>query len=302
MPDGGMNGATRTAMTPWVARLLVANAVVFLVLGTVLTSPVVTALLRFDPSHAATRPWTFLTFAVVHGGLLHLSVASGLLYLFGPPVERQLGGRGFLLYWLYCSVGTAVFALAVSLVYPVPALLGSTGAVLGLAVGTLLSRPEHEIRFPFLPYPVRAPSVLWGLVAAAGATALLFWDPVFHIGNLGGAAAGYLFHRIYRVAVRPTVPAPPPARRIALAPLRLHPDDGEGRHAVAESEPDHPEPRTTPGPHAVTSPVSRPDPRPTAQEEIDRVLDKISATGIESLSRDERRFLDDVSRRKRQDP
>jgi hypothetical protein len=36
-------------------------------------------------------------------------------------------------------------------------------------------------------------------------------------------------------------------------------------------------------------------------EEVDRVLDKISAFGIQSLTADERRFLDEVSKRKRRD-
>jgi hypothetical protein len=38
---------------------------------------------------------------------------------------------------------------------------------------------------------------------------------------------------------------------------------------------------------------------PVARE-MDRVLDKISAEGIESLTPDERRFLDDIARQKRQ--
>jgi hypothetical protein len=35
--------------------------------------------------------------------------------------------------------------------------------------------------------------------------------------------------------------------------------------------------------------------------ELDRVLDKISAKGIESLTAEERRFLDEVSKRKQRD-
>jgi hypothetical protein len=35
--------------------------------------------------------------------------------------------------------------------------------------------------------------------------------------------------------------------------------------------------------------------------EVDRVLDKISAKGIESLTSEERRFLDEVSKRKQRE-
>jgi hypothetical protein len=36
-------------------------------------------------------------------------------------------------------------------------------------------------------------------------------------------------------------------------------------------------------------------------EEVDRVLDKISAFGIQSLTSEERHFLDEVSKQKRKD-
>jgi hypothetical protein len=47
------------------------------------------------------------------------------------------------------------------------------------------------------------------------------------------------------------------------------------------------------------------DPRPSSQhnrlsyDDVDKVLEKISATGLESLTPDERRLLDDMSQRLR---
>jgi hypothetical protein len=54
--------------------------------------------------------------------------------------------------------------------------------------------------------------------------------------------------------------------------------------------------RRTPQPPVRPRPSAEPD---TTSAELDRLLDKISATGIESLTPTERRFLDEVSRKKK---
>ena len=47
----------------------------------------------------------------VHAGLLHLLGNMLMLFVFGPPVEHRMGGRAFLLYYLYCGIGAAVLSL-----------------------------------------------------------------------------------------------------------------------------------------------------------------------------------------------
>ena len=51
------------------------------------------------------------------------------------------------------------------------------------------------------------------------------------------------------------------------------------------------------GPTSLPSRASEADP---VAREMDRVLDKISAEGLASLTPDERRFLDDIAKQKRQ--
>jgi hypothetical protein len=53
-------------------------------------------------------------------------------------------------------------------------------------------------------------------------------------------------------------------------------------------------------PSAKQTKRSAPDTRASA--EIDRVLDKINATGMDSLTPAERKFLTEISRRKRTPP
>ena len=80
-------------VTPWVGRIIAANAVVLLLMQTLFTSPALQEALAFDPAYVATRPWTFFTYFFVHGGLLHLLFNSLGLFVFGTAVETRMGSR-----------------------------------------------------------------------------------------------------------------------------------------------------------------------------------------------------------------
>ena len=90
-----MNATPYPRITPWVGRLIIANAVVMLLLLTLFTSPELAGALKFDPAGALRRPWTFLTYMFVHGGFGHILFNMLSLFFFGPRVESRLGGRRF---------------------------------------------------------------------------------------------------------------------------------------------------------------------------------------------------------------
>jgi len=123
-------------ITPMVGRLMVVNATVLLLLQTVFTAPAFVDALQFAPGQAARHPWTLLSYMFVHAGLLHLAGNMLLLFIFGPPVERRMGAAAFLLFYLYCGVGAAAFALGLSSVLPIHPFVGASGAVLGVALAT----------------------------------------------------------------------------------------------------------------------------------------------------------------------
>jgi membrane associated rhomboid family serine protease len=284
-----MQAFSQPRISPWVLRLIIANAVVLLLLETVFTSDRLLSLLAFDTRAALHRPWTFLTYMFVHGDLVHLAVNSLGLWVFGTPVEQRLGARRFLLFYFYCGIGAAVFALLVTALAPVAPFVGASGAVLGLVVAFAMSWPETEmIVFP-IPVPIRARTLAIGLVAFNAVMAL----PLFRGGSniayeahLGGALFGYLFFRLQAFAA--AAPAAPIRRSVEhVVPVPPRSSEPERERTVAERPAPQRRRRATEPSDAVTV-------------EIDRVLDKISATGIESLTPAERRFLDEVAQKKRQ--
>jgi rhomboid family protein len=267
-------------LTPWVGRIMLANAAVFVLLSTVLTAPVFTQTLQFTTGGASQRPWTFLSYMFVHDGLLQLVANLLLLFVFGPPVERRVGGPSFVFYYLYCGVGSAAFALGLGSFMPLPPLLGSSGAVLGIALAFAFAWPDADSALTPVPLRIRA-RVLVGMLAT-GELVLALWPggAAGNLGFLGGLVAGYFFLRLQSLAGERRLKEPRSViRRPVMAPIPV-------RQGGTATE--------------VRPALIRPE--PAAEDpslEVDRVLDKISAFGIQSLTADERRFLDEVAERKR---
>jgi membrane associated rhomboid family serine protease len=277
-----MRSSPSYRITPWVGRLIVANSVVLLLLMTLFTSREVFQALEFSPSAALTHPWTFVSYMFVHGGLLHLFGNMLALYVFGTAVESRMGSRNFLLYYLFCGIGAAVFSLLLAGIMAVGPFVGASGAVLGVAVAFAMFWPDAElIVFP-IPVPIKARTLVIGLVALDVIGSRLWpGDGIAHIAHVGGALFGYLFFRVQSLSRRAPAQPTRAVERVVMV-----------QSGSAESD------RRTP----VTPmrPRRRVDSDPVAAE-VDRVLDKISEKGISSLTPAERRFLDEVARKKKHD-
>ena len=282
-----MQAISHPRMTPWVTRLIIANAVVLLLLETVFTSDGVFRALAFDPATALSRPWTFFTYMFVHADLLHLLANSLGLWMLGSAVEQRLGGEKFLFFYLYCGVGAAIFALLLSKFALVQPFVGASGAILGLAVALAVLWPDAEMLVIPIPIPMKARTFAIVLVAFNAIMALPFLrgnSNIAYEAHLGGALFGYLFFRLQALGPENSTPRRPVQRPVMVQP------------GAAEAE----RPRRVPAAAAPASMPSRGGEVDPVAREMDRVLDKISAEGIESLTADERRFLDDIARQKRQ--
>jgi membrane associated rhomboid family serine protease len=277
-----LSSPTLPRPTPTVMRVIAVTAVVQLLLETIFTSPDVRYALMLDPAGFLRQPWGAVTYLFVHGGILHLATNMLGLYLFGTAVEARMGSRPFLIYYLYCGIGAALTAVLLSLFTQQAPIIGASGAVLGVAVAFAIFWPDAEILVFPIPFPIRARTLVIGLAVLDLVFAQLVHDGVAHEAHLGGMAAGWLFFRFGGFATgRPA--ATPKPRRVVMV------QQGVTREAG---------PRATPPLRQAAPP--RPGNDPVAAE-VDRVLDKISEQGIQSLTPDERRFLDEVSKRKQRD-
>ena len=278
------SGSAFPRPTPWVLRLIVITAVAQLLLETVLTSPDIRSLLIMNPSAFGARPWGVVTYLFVHGGILHLATNMLALYMFGTAVETRMGSRSFLFYYMYCGISAALFCLLLSLFSHQAPVIGASGAVLGVAVAFAMYWPEAEILVLLIPIPIKARTLVLGLVVLDLVFALLIPDGIAHEAHLGGALAGWLFFKFQAASRRRPAPLPrQEPERVLMA---------QQTAAGRDSDPRAGQPGRPLSPRPGSDPVAT---------EVDRVLDKISAKGIGSLTPEERRFLDEVSKRKQRD-
>lgn len=271
----------RTArFTPWVTRLIIFNGLVLVLLATVFTAPRFFTALRFDPEGFSARPWTALSYIFVHNNIFHLALSSLVLFLFGSPVERRLGGARFIASYLYCGVGAALLALGLAALVRVDPFSGAAGATFGVGLGFLLLWPTAEIRAFPVPVPVRAGTLFFGLIALDLAIGLAGKDGVAHLAHLGGALAGYVFFRLQSLTSRrPTARPIPMARRPVVTPMRM-------QETASQLQPTAPADERSQG---------------SNEEEVNQILDKIAQFGIDSLTFQERKALSDASERKRRE-
>jgi membrane associated rhomboid family serine protease len=274
-------------VTPWVVRLLAANAVILLLQQTVFTSAQLADLLAFNSQYAAERPWTFVTYMFVHAGLWHLAANSLALFVFGPTVERRLGSRIFIIYYLYCGIGAAIFSLLLrTLDLGAAEFVGASGAILGVAYAFARLTPDAQMMVFPIPVPIRARTLIM-MLAAFDLVGLLFLsDGIAHGAHLGGLLSGGLYF-VLRGIARPAEPAPLSSPRRRIPVVTSGGDGGRARAVTPQGEP-----ASSPG--QLDADRGRDE-----AAAIDRVLDKISASGLGSLTAEERRFLDSVARRRR---
>jgi len=278
-------------LTLWVRRLLVANLLVFLIQKTLLVDPSYLTAFGFDPMSAWQRPWTFVTYMFLHGNVLHLLFNMLMLFVFGPSVEERMGGRIFFLYYLLCGLGGAALSFLLTQWAPVGTILGASGAIMGVAVAFAWYWPNHAVFVFPLPDPIPAK---WLVTFLVGLDLALAWAGALTRGGVGGGVA-HLAH----------------LGGVAAALLYLKGQDWRATHGqrrqrqMAESsvlvtQPPRVSRSGSVPPSAKHTKRGGPDAR--ANAEVDRVLDKINASGIDSLTPAERKFLTEFSRRKRTPP
>jgi membrane associated rhomboid family serine protease len=142
-------------------------------------------------------PWQLVTYAFLHGGLMHLAFNMFALYMFGGAIEQVFGTRRYLTYYFVCAISAGltqlVFALVTGGVYPV---VGASGAVFGLLLAYAMYFPNNRVMLIFPPIPMQARTFV--LVYAAlelflGVSGTQ--EGVAHFAHLGGMIGGFFMLR-----------------------------------------------------------------------------------------------------------
>ena len=184
------------SMTPVARNLLIACVVVFglqYMLGSQLELRLALWPPTDDPRLPGFMPWQIVSYAFLHGGLTHLLFNMFALYMFGPDIERLLGAKRFLTYYLVCVVSAAAAQLLVlhMLGNPTVPTVGASGGIFGLLLAYGMAFPRRKLMLIFPPIPMPA----WLFVTLYGLLELYLGisgrdSNVAHFAHLGGMVGG----------------------------------------------------------------------------------------------------------------
>lgn len=252
-------------MTPWVARLLFLNVVMYLL---TLAVPGLRDALMFVPALVLSRPWSIITYMFLHGSLGHIFFNMLALFFFGPRLEARLGSRRFL--GLYLASG--VMGALASFTNPMIGVIGASGAVYGVMFGFAHYWPREVVHiWGVLPVEVRwlvVGMTVLSLVSGFGGAG----DGVAHFAHLGGFLGAWIY---LKVLDRTSGARRFQARAVVAAPSLA----------------------TTSAAVARWSHIQREGLHPVNLEELDRVMAKLQREGVARLTDGEKEFLERFSQR-----
>jgi membrane associated rhomboid family serine protease len=242
-------------LTPVVRILLFANVGAYFLQ---MTQPALANALVFYPPAVFVRPWTVITYMFLHGSFMHIGFNMLALYFFGPRVEDRLDSRRFT--WLYFLSGLsgALLSLIFSRESPI---IGASAGVFGVMLAFAYFWPDTPIHiWGIIPVPARILVII--------TTVFAIWSGfggarsnIAHFAHLGGYAGAFLYLKWLdrkRGEFKRRVEAAP--REVVERTLKWQAIDRQGVHEVN-------------------------------RDEVNRILDKINAQGIGSLTSQERIFL-----------
>ncbi len=143
-------------------------------------------LFELTPALMLTRPWTIVTHMFLHVDFGHLFFNMLVLFFFGRELENRIGNRTFLeVYFISGIVAAIGYYLTVS--NPESAVVGASGAILGVFATLTVLAPDLRVYVYFIPMQIKYALLLFALldIRLLGST-----DMVAHTAHLSGMLVG----------------------------------------------------------------------------------------------------------------
>lgn len=153
------------------------------------------------------RPWQLVTYMFMHADFSHLFFNMFSLWMFGRTLEMEMGWKRFLIYYMICGVGAALFQMGIAQIdlatlevgsiawgkYMGTSTVGASGAIFGLLLAFGMLHPNAMISLIFPPITLKAKwfVVIYGVLELfLGVSGTM--SGVAHFAHLGGMFWGWL--------------------------------------------------------------------------------------------------------------
>lgn len=207
----GGSGRFWKNLPPVTRNLIAINLIVFV--ATLINEDfIIRTFALFYPASPLFRPWQLLTHMFVHGGFWHIFFNMYTLFIFGMVLERAIGSRKFLVFYLltglgamalhtgvqylqtlsYARAGAIIATQAYQNLLMTPT-VGASGAIYGVLIGYAMLYPDSILTLIFPPISLKAKWFVLIFAAIELGTGIYgTMDGIAHFAHLGGMLFGWL--------------------------------------------------------------------------------------------------------------
>lgn len=234
--------------------------------------------LSSDPINLLYNPWTILTYAFFHAGFLHILFNLMVLNFVSRMFLTFFTQKQFLSLYLLGAIFAGVVFIVSYLVIPSLAsrdvtMIGASGAIMAILVAAATYAPYMEIRLLLIGrvklWHIALVIVILDLIQAP------LGNTGGHIAHLGGALFGFIYIKQLQ---RGTDMTKWIIRFIDWIPTLFKPKKKTPFKKVYKTQ-------------TTTNPKRNTLTKDKSQQQIDEILDKISQSGYDSLTKEEKEFL-----------
>ena len=225
--------------------------------------------LSSDFSVLISKPWTLIGYAFFHHGFGHLFFNMMVLHFSSMLFLTFFNSKQFLgLYLLSALFSGIAFVIGYYFLQLSSAMVGASGAIMAILVATTTYRPLMHVRLLFF-----GNVKLWHITAVILVLDFMQFrieNTGGHIAHLAGAFFGFIFIKLLQNGIDLSRILNNPFKKSRRAPFRkVHKNY----------------------PKSAPKPSSRIVVKDKTQQQIDEILDKISQSGYDCLTQEEKEFL-----------
>lgn len=232
--------------------------------------------------------WQLITYQFMHGGFAHIFFNMFALWMFGAAIEDVMGSKKFLIFYLLSGISAGLFQLFLTplLSNTAAVTIGASGAIYGVLIAYGMFFPDSLIFLYFL-IPIKAKYFIGFMILIEFFAIDSAASNVAHLAHLGGALFGFLYimfdknsyvgiKNIFRKSYYSSSNS---SKKIfdnfSFKQKKKNEDVEDAKfYDLKDDEIEH-----------------------VTQQEIDRILDKISQSGYQNLTEREKKILFEASKR-----
>jgi len=216
------------------------------------------------------KPWTIISYGFVHGGFIHIFFNLIILFYIGNLFLEYFTAKELIQFYIFGSLFGGILFLTSYNFLPLfkntnTTLVGASAGVLAIFIGIATHLPNYQLKIRFIGYvhlwKVALVFIILDLIQLSGNNA------GGHFAHLGGALFGFLYvNNLGRGKTNIITNLTNLFKKEEKKPLRTVHNSGKKRTKATLTKDEN-------------------------QKHVDLILDKISKSGYDTLTQEEKEFL-----------